>query len=108
MTIDNLLRLASKELKQFDRPRLEAEILLSSHLGLDRVSLHLNSQLKIKEKDLADFWKLISRRESFEPIEYITNRVSFYSEYFFIDKGALIPRPETELLVDEASKIIKN
>ncbi|NWF66057.1 MAG: peptide chain release factor N(5)-glutamine methyltransferase, partial [Campylobacterales bacterium] len=47
-------------------------------------------------------------RASYEPLEYITNRVSFYSNEFFIDYGALIPRPETELLIDEVLKIAKD
>ncbi len=50
----------------------------------------------------------MERRASFEPIEYITKRVSFYSEEFFIDRGALIPRPETEILIDVASELIES
>ncbi len=50
--------------------------------------------------DEDSFWELVKRRESHEPIEYITGKVSFYSETFFIAPGALIPRPETELLIE--------
>ena len=103
--IKEALSLASKELKEFERPRLEAEILLSHYLNCDRVWLHLRADEEIENFD--GFWKLIRRRANFEPIEYITNRVSFYSEEFFIQKGALIPRPETELLVDKALELIE-
>jgi len=47
-----------------------------------------------------------SRRQKNEPLEYITNRVSFYSQEFFIQEGALIPRPETELLIDEVLRVV--
>jgi release factor glutamine methyltransferase len=50
------------------------------------------------------FFEWIERRSQNEPFEYITNRVSFYSQEFYIDEGALIPRPETELLIDEVVK----
>ena len=105
MTIDNALKLASKELQNFERPRLEAEILLSFFLGVERVYLHLNSNQELESFD--EFWELILRRKSYEPIEYITKRVSFYSEEFFIQKGALIPRPESEILIDQASRLIE-
>ena len=105
MRVEKALILASKELQKFDRPRLEAEILLSHHLNCDRVQLLLKSDEELDSFE--EFWELVQRRASFEPIEYITGRVSFYSEEFFIQKGALIPRPETELLIDEASRLIE-
>ncbi|MDQ7042342.1 MAG: HemK/PrmC family methyltransferase, partial [Sulfurimonas sp.] len=55
--------------------------------------------------DTKELFEWVKRRKKNEPFEYITNRVSFYSEEFFIKQGALIPRPETELLIDE---VIKN
>jgi release factor glutamine methyltransferase len=101
---DALLR-AKEELKGVcDRPLFEAEILLSFALKKDRLFLHLNSDMQIDEKE---FFKYVKRRANYEPIEYITKSVSFYSENFFIDYGALIPRPETEILIDELSKELK-
>lgn len=79
--------------------------MLSFYLKCDRIYLHLNSSKEIFNLD--KFWELVRRREENEPIEYITNRVNFYSEEFFIAKGALIPRPETEILVDVASSLIQ-
>ncbi len=83
----------------------EAAILLSSFLNKDKLYLitHEKETLKNAEKYL----QLVKRRKSGEPIEYITKSVSFYSRNFYIQKGALIPRPETELLIDHAKKIIK-
>ena len=105
MTIEKALRSAVKELSNVaQRPRLEAEILLSCHLNKDRVWLHTNSNKKIGE--FKKFFKLVKRRREYEPIEYITGRVSFYDIELEVGAGVLIARPETELLVDKAADII--
>lgn len=74
-------------------------LLLMHHMNQDElwVMTHQGEPVAEFEKLLA----LAMRRAENEPLEYITNRVSFYSEEFYIDPGALIPRPETELLIDE-------
>ncbi len=105
MRIDEALKAAVKMLeKSVCRPRLEAELLLAHALGKERLFLHLNPKNTFKEKE---FFQMVKRRATGEPLEYIVKRVSFYSEDFFIDYGALIPRPETELLIDELSKELK-
>ena len=80
----------------------EAQLLLMHHLRCDELYLLTNQDVFIKE----DAWlkQALRRRMENEPFEYITNRVDFYGEEFYIDKGALIPRPETELLVDAVLK----
>ncbi len=83
------------------RPLLEAEILLAHTLGQDRVYLHIQENSFIDDELEEFFLKLIHRRIQGEPIEYITQKVSFYAHHFFIDKGALIPRPESEILVQK-------
>ena len=88
-----------------DIPYKEALILATYVLGVDETSLFLYEDGKFKEYE--KFMALVKRRGEGEPIEYITNKVSFYSKEFFIDKGALIPRPETELLIDEVVKNVK-
>jgi release factor glutamine methyltransferase len=57
--------------------------------------------------DLVGFEALVKRRAAHEPMEYITNRVSFYDIELFVDRGVLIPRPETEILVDKSAEIIR-
>ena len=99
MTIKEALKEGSLILKN---PK-EASILLRHLLDYDQVGLLLNEQKTFKEYD--KYQSLIQRRLKDEPMEYITEKVSFYSREFFIKKGALIPRPETELLVDYAIKI---
>ncbi len=98
-TIDEWLELGASELREIaERPRREAEILLSSLLKRDRLYLitHLD-----EEVEAAEYMKLLERRAQNEPIEYITSSVSFFSQEFYISPGALIPRPETELLIEE-------
>ncbi|HHD77268.1 MAG TPA: peptide chain release factor N(5)-glutamine methyltransferase [Campylobacteraceae bacterium] len=95
-----LLRAASREL---DNPR-EAAILLAHHLGQHRHWLITHDDAPVEDPDA--YTTLIARRKAGEPIEYITGEVSFYGEMFQIAPGALIPRPETELLIDHAKEII--
>ena len=104
MSIEEILSLSSKKLASVSlRPRLESEILLAHFLGKDRIYLHLNNRQIIDEEP---FFELIKLREQHIPIEYITKKVSFYSEDFYCDFGVLIPRPESEILVDIASDLI--
>jgi release factor glutamine methyltransferase len=86
------------------RASREAQLLLMYHLNVDELWLITNQDAHVKESD--ELLKLVQRRAKNEPLEYITSRVSFYSEEFFIAQGALIPRPETELLIDEVLKNI--
>ena len=103
-SIKQLLVQATQALSEVcERPRLEAEILLAYALGKDRLWLMTHDTTEV---DDSGFWELVRRRQAHEPIEYITGRVSFYDIHLRIAKGALIPRPETELLVDHASQMI--
>ena len=104
MMLKKALLWAQKELRDaVERPRLEAEILLSHILNCRREELILK---EIEDIDFDRLKPLIDRRKNQEPIEYITNKVSFYDFELFIDKGALIPRPESEILVEKALELI--
>jgi len=81
-----------------ERPRREAELMLMEHLGRDQVWLITHQDAAVEDTGMLGKW--IERRKAHEPLEYIFNRVSFYSEHFYVAPGALIPRPETELLID--------
>lgn len=87
---------------KIDRAAREAQLLLMHYLGVDELWLLTNQNSEISE--IGELFEWVGRRAKNEPLEYITKKVSFYSEEFFIDKGALIPRPETELLIDEVLK----
>ncbi len=100
--VKELLKSVSEALQSIERSYREAELLLLFYLEKDQLWLitNQNSEVEIGE----DFFSFVERRTKNEPLEYITNRVSFYSQEFYIDEGALIPRPETELLIDEVIK----
>jgi len=105
MTIRDYLKLATEQLqKSCDRPRFEAELLLSYHLKKDRTYLHAFDNKEVE--NIEQFQKLIDRRANYEPYEYITKNVSFYDIELYIKQGVLIPRPETEILIDLVSNII--
>lgn len=106
--VKDLLREVTQKLTQhsIERAAREAQLLFMAHFEKDELWLISHQQDEIEVDEL--FWHWVTRRSANEPFEYIVNRVSFYSEEFYIDEGALIPRPETELLIDEIEKQIKN
>ncbi|MBN2894941.1 MAG: peptide chain release factor N(5)-glutamine methyltransferase [Campylobacterales bacterium] len=85
-----------------DAPRREAQRLLEAFLGCDALYLLAHADERVEEAERFLGW--VERRSRDEPLEYIVATVSFYSQNFYIDAGALIPRPETELLIDEVLK----
>ena len=84
------------------RASREAQLFLMHHLDVNELWLLTNQTSHVE--DIDKLFELVERRCKNEPFEYITNKVSFYSEEFYIASGALIPRPETELLIDEVFK----
>ena len=88
------------------RASREAQLLLMAHLSVDELWLLTNQNAEVQNIDKLFGW--VNRRAENEPLEYITNSVSFYSKEFYIAEGALIPRPETEILIDEVIKNVPN
>ena len=80
---------------------LDSEILLSSSLQLDRSQLILNLNKKIKNKEKELFFNYIDRRKKSEPIAYITGYKEFWKNKFKVDKNVLIPRPDTETIIEQ-------
>ena len=87
--------------------RIDSEVILSYILKISREKLLIKED-KICNENITKFKTLISRRLKQEPVAYIITRKEFRSEDFFVDKKSLIPRPETELLIDPIVKIFKN
>jgi len=87
--------------------RIDSEVILSYILKISREKLLIKED-KICNENITKFRSLISRRLKQEPVAYIIGRKEFRSEDFFVDKKSLIPRPETELLIDPIVKIFKN
>jgi release factor glutamine methyltransferase len=88
-------------------PRLEAELLLSQVLGLKRVQLYINFERILTAGELDAYRELIRRRSKHEPVAYITGHKEFYKLDLIVSPHTLIPRPETEHLVDEALRLLK-
>ena len=86
---------------------LDSEILLSKTLNRTREDILINLDQKISTKNILTYKEYLKRRSNNEPIAYILREKEFLSKKFYIDKGTLIPRPETELLVDKILKIYK-
>ena len=94
--------------KKILSPVLDAEILLSKVLNKSREYILTNLNQKIFSKETADYMNLIERRLTNEPIAYILKKKEFWSKNFHVTYDTLIPRPETELIVDELVKKFKN
>ncbi len=86
-----------------ESPRREAELLLMACLGKDQLYVITHPDEPVEEND-PKLLEWVEKRSRNVPLEYLTNRVSFYSREFYVDEGALIPRPETEHLIDEVLK----
>lgn len=86
----------------------ESEILLASVLKCERFWLHINSNFEVEPNLVEKYLQKLEQLRNNYPLEYLTGEVCFYSQIFMIQSGVLIPRPETEILVDEAAKIIQN
>ncbi len=107
MTIKQCVKQYAPLLKEVTHiPAKEVEILIMHLLDVNVIYLHLNEDktfTKIKELE-----KLINKRVKHYPLEYLTKQVSFYGETFIIEDNILIPRPETEILVQKAYELLKN
>lgn len=85
-----------------DTPRLDAEVLLAYVLGTDRAGLHLHWREPLAPADADRLAGLVARRAAHEPVAYLIGERAFYDVDLYVDRHVLIPRPETEHLVEEA------
>ena len=100
---------AEKKLKEIsETPRLDAEILLAKALGTNRFGLFTKYNEEAGEKTEKLFTSFLERRMNFEPVAYITNEKEFFEDTFFVDQRVLIPRPESEFIVEKAANLLKN
>ncbi len=98
----DLLLLASERLKRagIDTPRLDAELLLAFVLTRSRTQIYLDLHKQVDPGQAQNFLQLIERRSKREPVGYITGQCEFWSRSFQVGPAVLIPRPETEFLVE--------
>lgn len=103
-TIARVLKWATEDFRGrgMESPRLDAELLLGLSLGLDRVRLILEAARPLTPEELSSYRELIKRRRSGEPIAYIRGEREFYGLPIRVTPAVLIPRPDTETLVEVA------
>ena len=109
MKVFDAIKIGSKLLKEKNIPSyiLDSELLLSKSLNKSREELLINFEQNINKRDLTNFNKYLIRRSKKEPIAYLIGEKEFWSKKFFVNKDTLIPRPETELLVEKLVTIYK-
>ena len=88
--------------KKIDEPRLSAELLLGRVLGLQRLQLYLDHERPVTPKELEAFRAACRERLQGRPVQYIAGEAFFYGYRFYVDERVLIPRPETELVLEHA------
>jgi release factor glutamine methyltransferase len=109
VTLKQVLGRAQEALARsnIEEANLEAEVLLRHALQIDRAELYAGLDHELGDEQEEGFWQLVRRRLSGEPTAYITGYREFYGLDFYIDRRVLIPRPETELLVEKAIALAK-
>lgn len=109
MTVHEILNDSTKALEAADIPsaRLDAEVLLAFCLGCDRLEFFKNPEMQLNQTQLAVFKKMIDRRLRWEPIAYITGRKNFWTFTLEVNNNVLIPRPDTEIIIEEVLDAVK-
>ena len=109
MNIDTAISNGSKVLSKNFIPshQLDSEILMAKVLKKDRIFILLNSDNPLKQNDLDNYLKLIKKRSLGNPISYLTNKKSFWNSEFFVTNDVLIPRPDTELVIENVLNLTK-
>ncbi len=109
MIINSLIKQGSKILKKqnIDSHQIDAELLLSKAIRKDRIFLLTNDEYKVSQKETSDYLNFILRRKYHEPLSYITKRKEFWSLGFNVNYNVLIPRPETETVVEQVVRKFK-
>lgn len=92
--------------KGIEQPRANAEVLLAHVLGTERLQLYLRFDQPLSSEELSRYREVVRRRATHEPTQYITRKQEFWSLEFEVTPSVLVPRPETELLVERALEII--
>jgi release factor glutamine methyltransferase len=107
MNIENTLNEGISILKQnkTPNPHLDSEILLSNSIKRDKKHIILNPKEHLNSEQAETFKNLIERRKKGEPVAYLINQKEFWKDKFFVNKNVLIPRPDTELIIEQVIKI---
>jgi release factor glutamine methyltransferase len=106
-SIESLLQEASLTLQQIsESARLDAELLLSHALKISREQIFSRFQQVLSASELKDFDSLVAKRQQGEPVAYLVGAKDFWKHSFFVNNNVLIPRPDSEILVEESAKFL--
>ncbi|MDA9134173.1 peptide chain release factor N(5)-glutamine methyltransferase [Candidatus Pelagibacter ubique] len=107
MNIENILKegIGILQKNKISNPQLDSEILLSNSIKRDKKYIILNPKEVLNSEQLRKFKNLIERRKKGEPIAYLINKKEFWKDEFFVNKDVLIPRPDSELIIEQVLKI---
>ena len=107
MNIENVLNegIGILQKNKIANPQLDSEILLSNSIKRDKKHIILHPKEVLNSEQLGKFKSLIERRKKGEPIAYLINKKEFWKDEFFVNKDVLIPRPDSELIIEQVLKI---
>lgn len=109
VTIAQLLKLGKEKLmnSKVDTPQLDAEVILCHLLKVERIQLHMYPEREISQEICQKFIEAVEKRQSSMPVQYIVNQQEFMGLDFYVDERVLIPRGDTEILVEEVIQLYR-
>ncbi|WP_019230472.1 peptide chain release factor N(5)-glutamine methyltransferase [Sedimentibacter sp. B4] len=110
VTIEKLLKDGIEIIKQrdYNNPYLDVQLILCHLLKKDRVYVHLNRKEEVDDEIKNKFLEMVYKRNQGYPLQYMTNVQEFMGLEFFVQEGILVPRPDTEILVEKIINLVKN
>ncbi|WP_425446192.1 peptide chain release factor N(5)-glutamine methyltransferase [Dethiothermospora halolimnae] len=105
-TIQNLLKTANAKLKERRNPQLDSMLLLCYVINVDKIYIYTHRDQVIDMETVDKFYKLVEKRSKGYPLQYIIKKQEFMGLDFFVDEGVLVPRPDTEILVESIIKLV--
>lgn len=110
VTIEKLLKDGTDAIKQreYNNPFLDVQLILSHLLKKDRIYLHAHRNDEVDDEVALKFYEMVTKRNEGYPLQYMTNSQDFMGLNFFVQEGVLVPRPDTEILVEKIINIVNN
>ena len=106
MQIDDAIKYATRKFNSSNSRRIDSEVLLCSVLKCNRIKLYTYPEQKLSDADQKTFKKLVDKRSTGYPVAYLTKQKEFWKHTLLVNENILIPRPETELLVEKSLELI--
>ncbi|MDF2676571.1 MAG: hemK, partial [Bacillota bacterium] len=107
-TIEKLLKdgIEAVEKREFNNPFLDVQLILCFLMKKDRIYLHIHKHDEVSEEISNKFYEMVRKRNSGYPLQYMTNEQEFMGLNFYVQEGVLVPRPDTETIVEKIIKFV--